>query len=352
MRKIDKEGKRLCDIQAELFERSLVSLEMSSEVFVRRFMNSKIAGELDSKAFLDDSKTIADIFRELDDQYGESSYGSVKYDREVMYWVGYLYRYFSYTYGLSSKQAYKYLPFKYVASTFSSYHSLDVSQAIERLLEAKNISFQEDDMLRRGVDLLRIIRKKEDPYIAFPAFGNERFLLRRIENRDVGDLLEVYSDEKAARYFNGDNCNGDDFHYVTEEQMEKAMDFWYYSYEHRYFIRWAIVDKSNSRVIGTMEQFHRDSDDHFSNCSLLRLDLKSDYEQKDTIKNILILVIPSSFQLFHCDKVVTKSFEENVERENALYELGFVNPNQELVGHDGERYRGYWELNKQNSLLN
>ena len=66
MRKIDKEGKRLCDIQADLFEKSVSALEMSSEVFVRRFMNSKIAIELDNKAFLDDSKTINDIFKFFD----------------------------------------------------------------------------------------------------------------------------------------------------------------------------------------------------------------------------------------------------------------------------------------------
>ena len=52
MIKIDRDGKRLCDIQAELFEKSVSTQDMSSEVFVRRFMNSKIATELDSKAFI------------------------------------------------------------------------------------------------------------------------------------------------------------------------------------------------------------------------------------------------------------------------------------------------------------
>lgn len=346
MKEMNKEGRRLCDIQADLFEKSVTTLEMSSEVFVRRFMNSKIASEFDSKVFLDDSKTIDDVFNELNNQYGRTNYGSKKYNKDIMYWSGYLYRYFCYTYEISSKQAYKYLPLKYVAGSFMPYHSLDVPQAIERLLEAKHISFNDDDIMRKGVDLLRVIKKVENPYIAFPTFGNERFLLRRIENKDINDLLKVYSDDDAVKYFNCDNCNGDNFNYTTLDQMKKAMEFWDYSYNNRYFVRWAIVDKINNEVIGTIEQFHRDSDDYFANCSLLRLDLRSDYEKKEIIKNILKLIVPSSYQLFNCNKVVTKSFEGNIERENALYELGFKNPNKELVGHKGEKYYGYWEIHK------
>lgn len=158
MKAVDRDCKRLCDIQAELFERSVTQLNMSSEIFVRRFMNSKIANELDNESFLDDSKTIEDIFNELVDQYGKLNYGSKKYDRNAMYWTGYLYRCFAYTYELSSKQVYKLLPLKEVISSFEAYHTLDVEHAIERLLEAKNISFKEEDMITRGISILKKIR--------------------------------------------------------------------------------------------------------------------------------------------------------------------------------------------------
>ena len=51
MKELDRECKRLADIQAELFELSVKKLGMSSEVFVRRYMNSKIARELDNCFF-------------------------------------------------------------------------------------------------------------------------------------------------------------------------------------------------------------------------------------------------------------------------------------------------------------
>lgn len=51
------------------------------------------------------------------------------------------------------------LPLKEVISLYEPYHTLDVSHAIERMLEEKNISFNEYDLLRRGVEVLKEIRK-------------------------------------------------------------------------------------------------------------------------------------------------------------------------------------------------
>lgn len=158
MRDIDSDGKKLCSIQADLFIKSVTSLEMSSEVFVRRFMNSKVVQELDNNSFLSDSKTIDDIFNDLDNQYGKTSYGSVKYNQEAMYWTGYLYRYMAYTYELSSKQVYKLLPLKEVVRAYLAYHTMDVQVAIERLLEAKNISFNENDNFKRNLSIMKQIR--------------------------------------------------------------------------------------------------------------------------------------------------------------------------------------------------
>ncbi len=152
--------KRMCEIQAELFELSVTLYSTSSEIFVKRFMYSKIVKEFDKEMFLDGNKTINDIFVELDEQYGKSSYGSKRYNRNAMYWVGYLYRLFAFTYEISSRRAYKLLPLKEVIESYDAYHTLNVSQAIERLLEAKGISFKEEDILNRGVEILKRIRKE------------------------------------------------------------------------------------------------------------------------------------------------------------------------------------------------
>lgn len=159
MRSIDRDGKLLCGIQGQLFEQSVDKLNMSSKIFVRRFMNSNVATQLDQLSFLDDTKDLRDIFYELDEQYGKTNYGSVKYNKNAMYWAGYLYRYFVYTYEITSKLAYKLLPLGEVISSFEPYHTLDVSEAIYRLLEAKNLTFDEDKKEERYLAIMRSVRE-------------------------------------------------------------------------------------------------------------------------------------------------------------------------------------------------
>ena len=160
MRIKDKECIQLAEIQADLFEKATKTLDMSSNIFFRRFMNSNIAKDFDSGAILENSVSINGIFSELEMQYGPINYGSKKYHPDVMYWCGYLYRHLCYIYEISSKQAYKLLPLDYVASTFEAYHSQSIEKAIEMLLEAKNISFGEDKMIKIGVSILKKMKIK------------------------------------------------------------------------------------------------------------------------------------------------------------------------------------------------
>ena len=49
MKKIDKDGLLLCELQAAAFENSIDKMDSSSEIFSRRFMRSKIAKSLDNE---------------------------------------------------------------------------------------------------------------------------------------------------------------------------------------------------------------------------------------------------------------------------------------------------------------
>ena len=84
MRTIDNDGLILCDLQSDLFYHSL-TLDCSSLIFIRRFMNSKIVKRFDSTQILDDTLTISDIFNELNREYGDTSYGSEKFSINELY---------------------------------------------------------------------------------------------------------------------------------------------------------------------------------------------------------------------------------------------------------------------------
>lgn len=185
-------------------------------------------------------------------------------------------------------------------------------------------------------------------YEKCPVFENEKYLLRLVEKGDAPDLLSVYSDEKAVPIFNSDNCNGDDFHYTTMERMEQQIHFWLLEYGNKMYVRWTIIDKDTRSAIGTIECFNRQSNnDYFNNCGLLRLDLRSDYEHKEQILDILNLIVRPIFELFDCQMIATKVVPIAVERKEAAEQMGFVATEEKLVGsHNGEVYGDYFILNK------
>lgn len=134
-------------------------METSSEIFVRRFMKSKIAKLIDNQSVLDSTIQSNDILDYINEEYGVSNYGSVKYTKDEMYWIGYIYRYFAFTYDLSSAQVYKIIKPKELRSYFLPYHTMDPAQAIERILEAKGMLTDEEEELQRQYEIYRRIRK-------------------------------------------------------------------------------------------------------------------------------------------------------------------------------------------------
>lgn len=101
-----------------------------------------------------------DILNMIEEEYGASKYGSVKYNLNELYWIGYLYRYFSYTYNMSSIQVYKIVKPKELRGLYLPYHTLDPNQAIERILESKNLLLDEKKELERQYEIFKRIRNE------------------------------------------------------------------------------------------------------------------------------------------------------------------------------------------------
>lgn len=186
----------------------------------------------------------------------------------------------------------------------------------------------------------------KDVYEVCPIFENEKYLLRFIHEDDVHDLLKVYSDEKSIPLFNSDNCLFE-FRLESLEEMQKCVKFWIDEYYIKYYVRWAIIDKTASEAIGTIELFRRQANDYFTNCGLLRLDLRSDYEKEEELKNILSLIVPPTFEMFNCDKIATKVLPAAVERIKVLNNMNFTLSNEKLYGNDGAEYINYFVLSNE-----
>lgn len=183
-----------------------------------------------------------------------------------------------------------------------------------------------------------------NPYEKCPIYENDNCLLRFVEASDAPDLLRVYSDEKAVPYFNSDNCDGD-FHCTLLEHVQGMIEAWQWEYKRKGFVRWSIIDKKIQRAVGTIELFHRQSEDYFDHCGILRLDLGSDYERKEHIFEILSLIIHPAFELFDCRMIATKVPQFASERKQAVEQLGFIASDEKMIGgHDGKIYMDYYVL--------
>ena len=162
MKKIEKDGLLLCELQAKAFELSAKIEPCSSAIFIRRFMNSDIAKNLDNLSILQTNLQPKDMLERLDEEYGKSDYGSVRYTPNELYWIGYIYRYYSYTYGRSSSQVYKTVKPKVLRGLFQPYHTMDPAQAIDRILEAMGLVYDEEQELARQYDIFKKIRQQSD----------------------------------------------------------------------------------------------------------------------------------------------------------------------------------------------
>lgn len=149
MKEIDNIGLNLCEYQANLFETSINVLECSSIYFIKIFMNSTLANRIDNPVFIFESIDVNAALYELK-QTNKLNRGKDKYPSYVMKWIGYIYRYFSYTYQFSSKRVYKIIKPKELYTLYEAYHSLDPKEAISRIIDSKNIN---------NIDLIELAKK-------------------------------------------------------------------------------------------------------------------------------------------------------------------------------------------------
>lgn len=126
---------KMCDIQGRLFELS-TEKGIGSSCFIKMFMNSDTAKSLDStynrmqwageeyllEEVLDSAKDNVNIEIEV-------------YSKDMIYWIGYLYRYWHYYTGESSKAIYKQAPVETMKRNYLMFHTMAPEVAVEDLKE-------------------------------------------------------------------------------------------------------------------------------------------------------------------------------------------------------------------------
>ena len=132
---MDRLELQLCDIQGRLFELSDRN-NYDSECFVKAFMFSDTAKRLDMKynrlQWAGEEYLLEEI---IDESNSSIPVNNNIYNNETLYWTGYIYCYWHFYTGESSKQIYKQAPAKIMNSSYLMFHTMDPSMAIDDLKE-------------------------------------------------------------------------------------------------------------------------------------------------------------------------------------------------------------------------
>lgn len=134
MANLTSQKRQLCDIQGRLFELALKT-GYDCPAFIKAFMNSRTAAALDD--IYDRLQWAGEeyILEELNEEVGGLKKVGITYTMEIMYWIGYTYRYWHYYTNESSKKIYEIANADTMNECWLGFHTFDVEMAIDDLIE-------------------------------------------------------------------------------------------------------------------------------------------------------------------------------------------------------------------------
>ena len=128
----------LCDTQGKLFELS-AKRGYDSEKFIKTFMTSDVSKDMDKDFHHVQWAGKEYIMSRMEDENSNNIKNKgVIFDKETLYWTGYIYRYWNIYTGESSKDIYKQAPAKTMQTVYLMYHTMSPELAIERLKASYN----------------------------------------------------------------------------------------------------------------------------------------------------------------------------------------------------------------------
>lgn len=126
---------KLCDIQGRLFE-LFANTEYDAESLVKAFMNGEIAKNLDSvynrMQWAGEEYLLEELIDTCKDKLTTKR---ETFSKDVLFWMGYVYRYWHFYTKEESNKIYKQAPFETMNVNYLMFHTMDIEMAIDDLKE-------------------------------------------------------------------------------------------------------------------------------------------------------------------------------------------------------------------------
>ena len=149
-------GVRVCEYQGKLFEASTTRFDCSSKIFLRRFLNSEVLSYLDKNDDIYIPYTIDEALDSIENEFGKIKYGSVKYSSDTMFWMGYMYRYISFTKETNTNLLFEWFKPEQLNQAYNAFHTQDPEWCVRSLLEINHLS---ENIFDPNWRLLQVIKK-------------------------------------------------------------------------------------------------------------------------------------------------------------------------------------------------
>ena len=156
MKTFDHDGLLLAEHQGKIFEKS-AELGTSTAVFLRRFLHSDYLKKLDRNEVVSLSLDAQEAIESIENQFGASSYGKTKLAKSALFWIGYMYRYISYTRQVSTKFVMRLFSYQQLNDVYYSFHTQDPEWCVRSLLEMNG---QKEDVFNPNERLKKVMRLK------------------------------------------------------------------------------------------------------------------------------------------------------------------------------------------------
>lgn len=164
IKQIDTNGLAQSDLLGRYFEASHDLSKLSSSNFIRRFMFSIYEKLFSENTIMFEIHTEERLVRDIDNLSKDTRKG-IRYSKDSLYWIGYIYEYWSYTYSIPLWKVYKLIKPDELNDMYFIHHTFDPAKAISRMIEAKGIkinkSYEELYVVYDQIIKARLKREKE-----------------------------------------------------------------------------------------------------------------------------------------------------------------------------------------------
>jgi ribosomal-protein-alanine N-acetyltransferase len=155
---------------------------------------------------------------------------------------------------------------------------------------------------------------KEELWKVFPELETRRLFLVRLTEKKIPELLKIWGDPIVAKY------NG--FPPMDEVEIKNSLRFNEEEYHDCKGIRWGIVLKSNSQLIGTVGYNRWQT--VISNKAMLGADVRQEYWNRGISSEASNRIIEYGFNQMKLHRIEAETSPENFSAQKVLEKLGFT----------------------------